>query len=86
MGRQKYVVHRSLILAYEHLKRPLSENFCWGQKYLLLENFADNLETVLKFCKTQVVNKVVTKQANVRNKKKGFQKNRPDFFYLTLAF
>ena len=85
--RQKYVVHRSLILAYEHLKKPLWENFCCGQKHLLQENFADNLETFLKFCKTQVVNKVITKQAKVRNKKnKGFQKNRSIFFYLTLAF
>ena len=69
MCRQKYVGHRNLIIAYEHFKRPLREDFCWGLKNLLQENFADNLETFLVFCKTQVVKTVVTKQANVRNKK-----------------
>ena len=44
MCRQKYVGQRSLIIAYEHLKRPLWEDNCWGLKYLLPENFANNLD------------------------------------------
>ena len=35
MCRQNYVGQRSLIIAYEHLKRPLWEDFCWGLKNLL---------------------------------------------------